>query len=386
MSIWMSQALTLAKSGQYTTSPNPMVGCVIIKENQLISAVAHHCAGSDHAEVIALHQAGDAARGGEMYVTLEPCSHHGRTPPCVEKIIQSGIQRVFIAMKDPNPKVNGEGIRQLKAAEIDVHVGLMAEEAYTLNKPFFHYITHNQPFVTAKWAMSLDGKIATLTGESKWITGDLARQSAHALRATVDAILIGKRTALLDNPRLTVRKVPPNSLYHSVDDIRQPRPIILTTTGDIPLTHQLMQPGQRTLVYTSNKASSQWLQALKARQIETEILKTHHGYFAIQEILQSLGKRQIAHLLVEGGNQVLGQFLEQKSINRVHAYLAPKILGSNGLSPLDTQTSLHLSDCPPLHNRTVSDVGEDILISCETLQTPRDYQEFLTSQRNTSHV
>jgi len=247
----MSQALTLAKSGQYTTSPNPMVGCVIIKENQLISAVAHHCAGSDHAEVIALHQAGDAARGGEMYVTLEPCSHHGRTPPCVEKIIQSGIQRVFIAMKDPNPKVNGEGIRQLKAAEIDVHVGLMAEEAYTLNKPFFHYITHNQPFVTAKWAMSLDGKIATLTGESKWITGDLARQSAHALRATVDAILIGKRTALLDNPRLTVRKVPPNSLYHSVDDIRQPRPIILTTTGDIPLTHQLMQPGQRTLVYTS---------------------------------------------------------------------------------------------------------------------------------------
>jgi diaminohydroxyphosphoribosylaminopyrimidine deaminase/5-amino-6-(5-phosphoribosylamino)uracil reductase len=147
-----------------------------------------------------------------------------------------------------------------------------------------------------------------------------------------------------------------------------------------------MQPGQRTLVYTSNKASSQWLQALKARQIETEILKTHHGYFAIQEILQSLGKRQIAHLLVEGGNQVLGQFLEQKSINRVHAYLAPKILGSNGLSPLDTQTSLHLSDCPPLHNRTVSDVGEDILISCETLQTPRDYQEFLTSQRNTSHV
>lgn len=386
MSIWMSQALTLAKSGQYTTSPNPMVGCIIIKENQLISAAAHHRAGSDHAEIMALHRAGDAARGGEMYVTLEPCSHHGRTPPCVEKIIQCGIQRVFIAMSDPNPKVNGEGIRQLKAAGIDVHVGLMAEEAYALNKPFFHYITHNQPFVTAKWAMSLDGKIATLTGESKWITGDLARQSAHTLRATVDAILIGKQTALLDDPRLTVRHLPPNSRYQSVDDIRQPRPIILTTMGDIPLTHRLMQPGQRTLVYTSNKASTHWLQILKDRQIETEILTTHHGYFSIQEILQSLSKRQIVHLLVEGGNQVLGKFLEQKAINRVHAYLAPKILGSNGLSPLDIQALLPLSDCHLLHSRTVSEVGDDILISCETLQTPRNYQEFLTSQRNISHV
>lgn len=386
MSIWMSQALTLARSGQYTTSPNPMVGCVIVKENQLISIAAHHHAGGDHAEVIALHQAGDSARGAQMYVTLEPCSHYGRTPPCVEKIIQSGIQRVFIAMSDPNPKVNGEGIRQLKAAGIDVHVGLMAEEAYTLNKPFFHYITHTQPFVTAKWAMSLDGKIATLTGESKWITGDLARQSAHTLRATVDAILIGKRTALLDNPQLTARILPPNSLYHCVKEIRQPRPIILTTSGEIPLTHHLMQPGQRTLIYTSSKAPAHWLQALKDRHIEIEILKTHHGYFSLQEILRSLGKRHIAHLLVEGGNQVLGQFLEQQAINRVHTYLSPKILGSNGLSPLDTKTSFPLSDCHKLHNHLVSKVGDDILITGETCQTPRHYQEFLTVQRNASHV
>lgn len=385
MSIWMSQALTLAKSGRYTTSPNPMVGCVIVKENQLISAAAHQQAGCDHAEVIALHQAGDTARGAEMYVTLEPCSHHGRTSPCVEKIIQSGIQRVFIAMSDPNPKVNGEGIRQLKAAGIDVHLGLMAEEAYALNKPFFHYITLNQPFVTAKWAMSLDGKIATLTGESKWITGDLARQSAHALRATVDAVLIGKQTALLDNPQLNVRTLPSGGPYPSLTQIRQPRPIILTNTGEIPLTHHLMQPGQRTLVYTSIKANPHWLQALKDRGIETEILKPHQGYFNLQEVLHSLGKRQISHLLVEGGNRVLGQFLEQKVINRVHVYLAPKILGAKGLSPLDTLPSPHLSDCHILHHRTVSEVGSDILITGETSKTPRHYQEFLTTRRD-SHV
>ncbi|WP_052046022.1 bifunctional diaminohydroxyphosphoribosylaminopyrimidine deaminase/5-amino-6-(5-phosphoribosylamino)uracil reductase RibD [Candidatus Paracaedibacter symbiosus] len=377
MSIWMSLALTLAQQGKYSTHPNPQVGCVIVKDGHVIATACHWAAGKSHAEVLALSQAGNSANGADMYVTLEPCSHHGYTPPCVDTIINSGISRIFVALPDPNPKVNGQGIKRLQAAGIEVHVGMLADKAYQINKAFFHYMRHHRPFVIAKWAMSLDGKIATLSGESKWITGEAARRSAHSLRAEVGAVLIGKCTAVLDNPELNVRILPEGSSYKSLADVRQPRPIIVTRTGAIPLSHHLLQPGAKTLIVTCDTADPHWLKALECRGIELQFLPTEQGRFNFVSVLDCLGDHQIISLLVEGGAQVLGQFLEQNLINRVQAYIAPKLIGTPGLSPMNSVSRSPLSAASSLHHCTSSRVGDDILIMGETAITPHTYKEFL---------
>ena len=316
MSRWMSLALSIAAQGKYSTDPNPHVGCVIVKDDQLIASAYHQRAGEPHAEILALQQAGSRARGADLYITLEPCSHTGKTPPCTQALLQSGISRVFVAIIDPNPKVNGQGIASLKAAGIEVQVGILEQDAYELNKAFFHYIQSQRPFVTAKWAMTLDGKIATKEGQSKWISSKDSRRSAHSLRAKSSAVLVGGRTVRVDNPQLNVRYLPEDSPYSSQEEVRHPRPIILTTTGHIPLSSYLLQPGSQTLVLTSRKADLSFLKELEKRSLEFEFLEQGLSpRLDLSCVLDYLGKREIVHLVVEGGSQILSQFWENKLIS-----------------------------------------------------------------------
>lgn len=364
MSRWMSLALSIAAKGKYSTHPNPHVGCIVVKDGKVIASAYHQQAGEAHAEVIALQQAGPNAKGADIYITLEPCSHTGKTPPCVNAIIQSGIARAFIAITDPNPKVNGQGIAFLKAAGIEVHVGILQEDAYQLNKTFFHYIHSHRPFVTAKWAMTLDGKIATKQGKSQWISSEDSRRSAHYLRAKSSAVLVGRRTVITDNPRLNVRYLPADSTYACLEEVRQPRPIILTTTGHIPLSSHLLHPGAQTLVLTSNKANLTWLRELERRGIEFEFLAQSTPYqLDLHNALECLGKREIIHLLVEGGSQTLGQFWENKLINSIAVYISPKIMGTAGISPIETVFDMPANLNNYLSTHMTSTIGKDVLVT-----------------------
>lgn len=319
---YMSHALQLAEQGRLTVTPNPMVGCVIVKNGQIIGTGFHKQAGLAHAEVIALQQAGDQAKAATAYVSLEPCCHHGRTPPCVEAIIQAGIKKVYAACLDPNPLVSGKGIQALQAAGIETEVGLCETEAIRLNEIFFHYMRHQQPFVIAKWAMSLDGKTITHPQDTRNISCEDARLASHQIRQQVDAIVIGAKTALQDDPLLTVRITPaPN---------KQPLRIVLSSRGELPLSLKIFDatlPG-KTLVVTTDAISNTQLQAFQQNNIETLILpKNPNGQIDLSSFLIALGKRGVTSLLVEGGMTLRENFFQENLVNKIHVYLAPIIIG-----------------------------------------------------------
>lgn len=321
MSDYMNLALKLAEYGRYTVSPNPMVGCVIVKDDVIVGKGYHQQAGGPHAEIAALQQAGDLARGATAYVTLEPCCHYGKTPPCTQALIKAGIKKVITACKDPNPLVAGKGLEELIAAGIEVESGVCEAEATTLNEIFFHFIRTQQPFVIAKWAMSLDGKTVTHKEDDRNISCQQSRAYAHQIRQQVDAILIGSATALHDDPQLTAR--------HTAELIKQPLRIVLSSRGNLPLDLKLFDASAKTLVVTTTHAQPQWISQLQEKNIEVLVLPEQTpSRIDLHSLVKKLGEKNISSLLVEGGMTILQEFFNENLVNKIHVYLAPNIIGS----------------------------------------------------------
>lgn len=315
--MYMQLALEMARGAMGQTSPNPMVGSVVVKNGEIVGMGAHLKAGEPHAEVHALCMAGEKARGATIYVTLEPCSHHGRTPPCVDAILAAGISRAVIATLDPNPLVAGQGVRKLEEAGVDVMVGVREAEARKLNEVFFHFITTGKPFVTVKTAMTLDGKIAAKTGHSQWITGEAARKEVHQLRHWHDAILVGINTVIADDPELTARLN---------ETSRQPVRVILDSTLRMPLHARVVTDGKApTWVYTTSRAAADKVEALRQQGVRVMVLDAR--VIEIGTLLDSLGKEGISSLLVEGGGGVNGAFFDARAIQKLISYLSCKLAG-----------------------------------------------------------
>lgn len=357
---YMRRALELAAQARGRTSPNPMVGAVIVRQGQVVGQGYHQRAGTPHAEVHALREAGERARGAVLYVNLEPCAHHGRTPPCTEAIIAAGLAEVHMAMLDPNPRVNGRGRAALEAAGIRTVVGECAAEAGELNEVFGTYITAGRPFVLAKFACSLDGKIATRTGESRWISGADSRQRVHQLRDTVDAILVGANTVIADDPQLTTRL--PNR-----EDVRHPLRVVLDSRGRVPLQSQVLDPSLpgRTLLAATPALPEERRQALQARGVECLLLPPDaHGRVALPALLAELGRRQVSSLLVEGGGTVLEAFFRARLVDKVLAFVAPLIIGGREApSAVSGEGVERLEEALRLERVQVERVGDDLLVS-----------------------
>ncbi len=331
--VYMNRAWELALKGWGKTSPNPMVGAVLVKAGRIIAEGYHHYCGGDHAEVDALKKAGAKARGATLYVTLEPCGHTGRTPPCTQAIVKAGIERVVVGALDPNKLNNGKSLKFLKKQGIKVEQGLLADELTCMNEGFNHWITTGTPFVTAKIAQTLDGKIATISGESQWITSSFARNYSHRLRFGFDAIIVGINTVLKDNPRL--RTTP----------VKRIKKIILDTHGKMPKQARLLQgtKPEDIFVFTARNAP------------------LYNGKIDLRWVLKFLGERQITHVLIEGGGAVVGEALQRDLVDKMMMYMAPKIMGE-GISCVRGLKTGRLSQITNLRRMSVDKIGEDILI------------------------
>ena len=319
--IWMRRALDLAARARGRTSPNPMVGAVLVKDGQLIGEGFHAYAGSDHAEVAALRDAGPAARGATLYVSLEPCCHYGRTPPCVEQILQAGIRRVVAACEDPNPAVSGKGIAALRAAGLSVDVGVLAEEAERLNEAFFTHVRTGRPFVTLKVAASLDGKIATRTGESRWITGESARRRVHQLRNEMDAVLVGIGTVLRDDPLLTTRL--------GIADQRDPIRVVVDNLARLPLRAKAVNRASTapTILAVSQMAPRTKLEALEREGVQVIVVESSPRRVSLERLIEALGKRGILSVMIEGGAEINASALREGVVDKVLVFLAPILIG-----------------------------------------------------------
>ena len=314
---FMRRALTLARRGLGKTSPNPCVGAVLVRNGKIIGEGWHKRAGGPHAEVFALR--GSNARGATLYVTLEPCSSWGRTPPCTEAIIPSGIKRVVVAALDPNPKHNGRGLRVLRRAGVRVTAGLLADEANELNAAFNKWITTGLPLVTAKAALSLDGKMATDTGDSKWITDEAARRKAHQMRARVDAIMVGANTVIRDNPRLTLR--------HGVRG-QQPWRVVVDSRGRSPKNAHLFRDAfrHRTIVFTTEHSSVNWRRYLVLLGIIVIVVPAKRGRVDLRAALGELGRMEVTSVMVEGGATLQRAMFDEHLVDRITFFYAPMII------------------------------------------------------------
>jgi len=362
---WMKKALKLAEQGRGYVSPNPMVGCVIVnKENNQIGAGYHEKYGESHAEVNAVKTVKDKTEliDATMYVTLEPCSHHGKTPPCAPMVADLPLKRVVIAAKDPNPKVDGKGIEIIKNAGIEVTVGVCEKEANKLNEYFNYFMKFKKPFVTLKMAQTADGYIAAPDGSSQWISGKLSRTFVHKWRSWNDAVLIGRNTALLDNPALTVRHV----------DGRQPYRIVLDGPGELPSDLNLFtdQYENKTLRVTSNRdlavsSTDQMLQILSNTDFKGETLfvsENEDGHVDLDELLKKLGERNITSVLVEAGNMLASAMIKQNLVDKLELFIAPKLLGGGTGSLLGLGID-RMSEIIEMNNVHWQLVGDDMLLT-----------------------
>lgn len=355
---YMKRALSLARRAQGRTSPNPIVGAVLVKNGEVVGEGYHLRAGTPHAEINALNQAGERARDATLYVTLEPCSHYGKTPPCVDAIIAAGVKRVVVAILDPNPRVAGQGIDRLRKAGVEVRVGVLEEEARRNNEFFFKYIISGIPFVTLKSAMTLDGKIATYTGDSRWVTGEDSRHFVHQLRNVYDAILVGIGTVMKDDPRLNTRL--------QVEGRRDPIRVILDAQLQLPLDSQIAASAvqQSTLVFTSNQASEERAALLEDKGIKVITIDSDGDKLPLDAVLKTLGKREIMSLLVEGGGQVNASFLEAGLVDKVYWFIAPKFCGGDRApSPVGGEGVTRMAEAVRITNYTIDRFQEDILIT-----------------------
>ena len=361
----MRHALELAAGGAGWVSPNPMVGCVIVREGQTVGRGYHQRFGGPHAEVHALRDAGSRARGATLYVTLEPCCHTGKTPPCADAIVESQVGRVIAAMRDPNPRVDGGGLSRLENAGIAVTVGVCEAEARRLNEAFIKHITTRQPFVTSKSAITLDGKIATGSGSSRWITGESARAMGHQLRHASDAIVVGIGTASEDDPELTARipgQVGSNPLRIVVDsDLRLSPKARLAEVDE----------NRRTLVATTERAADARAQALRERGVEVMGLRPQSdGRVDLGELCKVLGARGIASLLVEGGAALTTALIKRRLIDKMVFFVAPKIIGGDGISVFGPCGVHTMDQALPLRDLTSRAVGSDVMLEAYPAWAP----------------
>jgi diaminohydroxyphosphoribosylaminopyrimidine deaminase/5-amino-6-(5-phosphoribosylamino)uracil reductase len=322
---YMEQALSMAKLALGQVSPNPAVGAVIVKNNEIIGQGYTQPPGSSHAEIMALEQACDEARGAVLYVTLEPCCHYGRTPPCTKSIIEAGISEVHMSILDPNPLVNGKGRAELESAGIKTLLGEKDKKAREINEAYIKYQSTGLPFVTVKYAMSLDGKIATFSGDSKWISGEESRHFVHNLRYINDAIMAGVNTVLKDDPQLTARC----GGGRGGTAKKQPLRIIIDGTGSTPVKAKVFTEPGNTLIVIAREITER--ERENYRSVGAEILEipSNDGYIELNELMKELGRRQVMSVLVEGGSILFGSMFDQKLVDKVVAFVAPIIIGGD---------------------------------------------------------
>lgn len=345
----MARALVLAARGLYTTDPNPRVGCVLVKDGQVVGEGWHERAGEPHAEVHALRAAGAAARGATAYVTLEPCCHHGRTPPCTRALMEAGVARVVAAMPDPNPRVARQGVAELERAGIRVEIGLLAAEAERLNPGFVSRMTRGRPYVRVKLAASLDGRTALASGESKWITGESARADVQRLRARSSAILTGVGTVLADDPSLTVR---------DVEIKRQPLRVVVDGNLSMRADARLLRLPGKTLVVTAAD-DADYAEPLLEAGAEVMVLAAGAGRVDLALLMQDLAVREVNELLVEAGATVCGALLEAGLVDELVLYLAPHLLGSSARGLFNIPALESMADRIALDIVDVRAVGKD---------------------------
>lgn len=354
---FMRRALFLAQSRGRYAAPNPKVGAVLVKGGRIVGEGGHSRYGGPHAEVLALGQAGDKAKGATLYVTVEPCSHHGKTPPCVEAVLRAGVQRVVAAMQDPFPLVRGKGFQQLRKAGVRVQSGVLEEEARRINEAFIFAVTHGRPWVVLKAAMSLDGKIATPSGRSRWITGPSARRRAHELRAQSDAVLVGSGTVLKDDPSLTVRLPGFNR-----KDGWPLRVVLDSGLRTSPRAKLLMGPA-KTVVFASFEASNAKERALALRGAAVFRVPSNGKMLSLKAVLKVLHSLQVRTLLVEGGGEVHASFLREKLADESALFIAPKVLGGPGPSWAGGAGIENPNLAPYLKGVQMERVGSDFLLT-----------------------
>lgn len=351
----MERAIEIARLGEGYVEPNPCVGAVLVDDDLNLIAEGYHARfGGPHAEAVALQLAGERSRGATLFVTLEPCSHFGKTPPCADALIRAGVKKVIIGTQDPAEHVAGQGIEKLKAAGIEVEVGLCESAAQAMIAPFRTLQLENRPFVHAKWAMTLDGKLATRAGSSKWISNEQSRRIVHRLRARMDAILVGSGTAIADDPLLSPRPLGP----------RTPTRVVIDRRARIPLESQLVSTAQDipVLVFVNAGASSQKVEALQT--LGVEVVAIPEGAADIEFILRELGHRQMTNLLVEGGSQIHGAFWDAQLIDKIHCFIAAKIVGGQiAPSPVGGLGWEKIPQQSQLSDPEITIVGEDVYVS-----------------------
>jgi diaminohydroxyphosphoribosylaminopyrimidine deaminase/5-amino-6-(5-phosphoribosylamino)uracil reductase len=346
---FMARALALAARGLFTTTPNPRVGCVVVRDDAIVGEGFHERAGEAHAEVSALRAAGERARGATVYVNLEPCNHHGRTPPCTDALVTAGVKRLVVAMNDPNPKVSGQGFAALRAAGIEVEVGLLEDEARELNIGFVSRMIRGRPWVRLKVAASLDAKTALASGASQWITGEAARSDGHRWRARACAILTGIGTVKDDDPRLTVREV---------ETPRQPLRILVDSRLEVPLAARILDGGNVLIAAAVEDVAK--IDALRARGAEVVVLPNAAGKVALGDLVRELGRRALNEVHVEAGFKLNGSLVASGVVDELLVYLAPKLLGETGRKMFNLPGVERLADARRLRLVDVAQVGGDV--------------------------
>ena len=361
---YMAQALRLARQGLYTTRTNPRVGCVIVKDGKVIGQGFHAYPGQEHAEVNALNHVQESAANSTMYVTLEPCSHKGKTPPCANALLEAKIGKLVIAMLDPNPLVNGTGIKYLEDNGIETVVGVMATESADLNKGFVQRVTHNRPYITAKSAMSLDGRTALAGGESKWISSESSRIDVQKLRARSCAILTGIETVIQDDPSLNVRLG--KQELGLLKEIQQPKRIILDTQLRISLDAKILQPSNEVVLYTcyEDEQKREQLSELGVEIVHTEMIN-HHVF--LESVMKDLSNRGFNEVLVEAGSTLVGNLLEHQLIDEFIVYMAPHLLGDASLGLAKLPTIQNMQDRIQLEIQSTKSIAQDLKITIKPI-------------------
>ena len=350
---YMRLAMQLAGNAIGRTSPNPLVGAVIVKDNRVVGCGWHRKAGTPHAEVHALNQAGELAQGADVYVTLEPCAHYGKTPPCAKALVEAKVKNVYGGLLDVNPKVAGKGFKILEDAGIHVEYGFLQDELRKQNEVFFKWIEHKKPFVVLKAAMTLDGKIATATGQSKWITNETSRAYGYKLRDIYDGIMVGINTVIEDNPMLTAR----------VDGGKNPIRIVVDSSLKIDINANVVQDkSAKTIVATTDKADKDKILKLQAQNVDVIVVdKDENDKVDIEKLLNILGQQNICSILVEGGATLSGSFVAKKLVDKVYFFIAPKIVGGKeAKTPVAGTGILNLQEALALKDIQIEKLEEDI--------------------------